>query len=130
MNHPRLSIIPAGAITDSRLTPRALQVLCLLGRHTDDGGWCRIRQTKMAEELHCARSTIQVALDCLYEAKWVERRLNGRIGAVDPDPDHPYASHSYRVVLDHPCDDDGICEENIVSEIEGGVPDLEEGGAR
>lgn len=100
---PRLSIIPAGAVTDGRLSPRALQVLCLLGRHTDDNGWCRIRQTRMAEEIGCARSTIQAALDQLYEAKWVERRLEGRPGAADPDPEkQPYASHAYRVILDVP----------------------------
>lgn len=98
---PRLAIIPAGAVTDRRLSQRALQVLCLLGRHTDDNGWCRIRQTRMAEEIGCARSTIQAALDLLYEAKWVERRLEGRPGASSPDPEkQPYASHAYRVILD------------------------------
>ncbi len=98
----RFSVIPAGAITDPRLLghPRALQVLCLLGRHTDDMGWCRRSQTKMAQELACARSTIQASLDTLYEAGWVERRLEGR-GSVAPDPDKaPFAAHSYRVILD------------------------------
>lgn len=101
MRAPRLSIIPAAAVTDTRLTPRALQVLCLLGRHMDDHGWLRIRQTKLAEELGCARSTIQDALELLYRSGWVEMKRQGRPGAVDPDEaKQPYASHSYRVVLD------------------------------
>lgn len=51
MSGPRLSIIPARAATDKALKPRDLQVLCVLGRHTDDLGWCRRSQVKMANEM-------------------------------------------------------------------------------
>lgn len=98
----RFSVIPAGAITDARLVeaPRALQVLCLIGRHIDDFGWCRRSQVQMAKELKCARSTVQAALDLLYETGWLERRLEGR-GKRAPDPaGKPFAAHSYRVILD------------------------------
>jgi hypothetical protein len=96
----RYSIIPAGAIIDPRLNGRALQVLCLLGRHVDDNGWCRRSQTKMAEELSCHRSTIQAGLELLYETEWVERRLEGR-GRTGPDETkQPFSAHSYRVRLD------------------------------
>lgn len=121
MASPRLSIIPASAVTDKRLTPRALQVLCLLGRHMDDSGWLRVRQTRLAEELGCARSTVQDALDLLYEAGWVEMQRQGRPGAADPDAvNRPYASHAYRVVLDTKEAPSLVAEE---TESDGGVPD-------
>jgi len=47
----RYSITPAAAATDPRLEPQDLQVLCLLGRHTDRNGWCQRSQVKMAGEL-------------------------------------------------------------------------------
>jgi len=96
----RFSIIPAGAIIDQRLTPRALQVLCLLGRHTDNNGWCTRSQVKMAKELGCARTTIYDALELLREAQWVERRPNGRGSKAAEECDYPFASYSYRVLLD------------------------------
>lgn len=96
----RFSVIPAGAIIDARLTPRALQVLCLLGRHTNDQGWCSRSQVKMARELECARSTVYDALEVLLAAGWVERRANGRGGRAPESADHPFSAYSYRVVLD------------------------------
>ena len=45
---PRLSIIPAGPIFDRSLEGRDLQVLGLLGCHTDKAGWCSRSQVKMA----------------------------------------------------------------------------------
>lgn len=96
----RFSVIPAGAITDARLTPRALQVLCLLGRHTNDAGWCSRSQVKMARELGCGRSTIYDAASLLFECGWVERRANGRGGRAPIDGEQPFAAYSYRVLLD------------------------------
>lgn len=101
MSGPRLSIIPAGAVTDRSLEPRDLQVLCLLGRHTDDLGWCFRSQVKMAAELDCSRASLQRSLDRLYEAGWVEKRLRN-LGVGTPDPKHPHAAHAYRVILDRP----------------------------
>lgn len=97
MTGPRLSIIPARAATDRSLKPRDLQVLCVLGRHTDDLGWCRRSQVKMADEMGCARSTVFEAIERLIRAGYLERHVleseNGRDSA-----------HSYRVILDpiHP----------------------------
>lgn len=99
---PRLSIIPAGAVTDAALEPRDLQVLCLLGRHIDQQGWCTRSQVKMAAELNCGRATVQRSLDRLYDAGWVQKRRRG------PEPDsgaQPHASYAYRVILDR--DDEG-----------------------
>jgi Helix-turn-helix domain len=95
MSGPRFSIIPAGAVTDTRLEPRDLQVLCLLGRHTDDSGWCSRSQVKMARELKCGRATVQRAIGRLVEAGWLQHRPTTRRDGGD-------CSHDYRVMLDQP----------------------------
>jgi hypothetical protein len=97
MSGPRLSIIPARAATDPALKPRDLQVLCVLGRHTDDLGWCRKSQVKMADEMGCARSTVFDAIERLVKAGYLERHVQEE----DNGRDSP---HIYRVILDpaHP----------------------------
>jgi len=97
----RYSIVPAGAITDPDITPRDLQVLCLLGRHANDHGWCRRSQVTMGEELNCDRRTVQRALDRLVEAGYVQQKAEGR-GNIPPpgQNEQPFAAHSYRVLLD------------------------------
>jgi hypothetical protein len=110
----RYAIIPAGAITDARVEPRALQVLCLLGRHANDNGWCRRSQVKMAEELNCGRTTINRAIDLLVETGYVERKEEGR-GSAKPQPGkQPFAAYSYRVRLDR-------SDKEIQDVTEGGV---------
>lgn len=99
MSNPRLSIIPAGAVTDRSLEPRDLQVLCLLGRHTDAAGWCRRSQVKMSAELNCGRSSVQRSLDRLADAGWVEKKRRDLAGIAD-EASQPSASYAYRVVLD------------------------------
>ena len=116
MADPRLSIIPAGAVTDPNIEGRDLQVLCLLGRHIDDGGWCRRSQVKMARELHCARSTIQVSLARLVTAGWVQQRVEERPSGAD-------SAHSYRVILDR---DEPRTESMAEPD---SSPQLDEGGA-
>lgn len=93
MSGPRYSIIPAAAVVDPRLEGRDLQVLALLGTHTNEDGWCRRSQVKMAEQLKCARSTVQAALRRLGEAEYVEVKTEMRRDGGD-------ASHWYRVRLD------------------------------
>ena len=97
MSGPRLSIIPARAATDRALKPRDLQVLCVLGRHTDDFGWCRRSQVKMADEMGCARSTVFEAIERLVASGYLERHEQN-------DPSGRDSAHVYRVVLDpvHP----------------------------
>lgn len=97
MSNPRLSIIPAGAVTDRSLEPRDLQTLCLLGRHIDRAGWCTRSQVRMASELGCGRATLQRSLDRLYEAGWVEKR---RRDVWRPEDSTPSSSYAYRVKLD------------------------------
>ncbi|MCF6111983.1 helix-turn-helix domain-containing protein [Mesorhizobium muleiense] len=97
MTGPRLSIIPARAATDRSLKPRDLQVLCVLGRHTDDLGWCTRSQVKMSVEMGCARSTVFEAIERLMAAGYLERHVVEQSNGRD-------APHLYRVILDpvHP----------------------------
>lgn len=97
MTGPRLSVIPARAATDRSLKPRDLQVLCVLGRHTDDLGWCRRSQVRMAEEMGCARSTVFEAVERLVAAGYLERHVQESDNGRD-------SAHVFRVVLDpkHP----------------------------
>jgi hypothetical protein len=97
MSGPRLSIIPARAATDPALKPRDLQVLCVLGRHTNDAGWCRRSQVKMAEEMGCGRATVFDAVERLIAAGYLERHVHAETNGRD-------SPHSFRVILDpvHP----------------------------
>lgn len=99
MSGPRLSIIPAGAVFDRTLEGRDLQVLALLGIHTNKLGWCFKSQVRMAHELGCGRSSIQRSLDRLYSSDWVEKRLRTK-GRTAANPERPHAAHAYRVKLD------------------------------
>jgi hypothetical protein len=92
-HEPRFSIIPGWIVTDPRLKGRDLQVLCLLGRHTDKQGWCRRSQVKMAEQLACARSTVQASLDRLSDVGVVEKHQEN-------NPDGRDSAHFYRVIYD------------------------------
>ena len=84
---PRFSVIPAGAILDPALKGQDLRVLCLLGRHTNDNGWCRRSQVKMAKQLDCSRSTVQTALRRLEDAGWVERSpIDGKSQGLNLTP--------------------------------------------
>lgn len=93
MSGPRYSIIPRGAVLDGRLQGRDLQVLCVLGSHTDDGGWAIRSQVKVAAAIGCARSTVQASMKRLVDAGYVEIHSNQRRDGGD-------ASNWYRVRLD------------------------------
>ncbi|MDH6265523.1 hypothetical protein M2360_000913 [Rhizobium sp. SG_E_25_P2] len=136
MSQVRFSVIPAWVVTDPRLKGRDLQVLCLLGRHTDRGGWCRRSQVKMAGEMGVARSTVQASLDRLYGLGVVEKHQQQSADGRD-------SAHWYRVILDQPppagfafaawLNEDGendISETEDVAENAGSTPaDISAGGA-
>lgn len=110
MSNPRLSIIPAGAVTDRSLEPRDLQVLCLLGRHTDKAGWCVRSQVRMAAEIDCSRGSLQNSLDRLSQSNWIEKKR--RDTEVEEAGKHPSRSYAYRVLLDR----DDFALESVVKD--------------
>ncbi|MBB4185839.1 putative transcriptional regulator [Sinorhizobium terangae] len=94
MSNARFSIIPGWVVADRRLKGRDLQVLCVLGQHTNrKHGWCRRSQVKMAAEMGCARSTVQASLDRLVKIGAVERREVVSDSGRD-------SAHWYRVIYD------------------------------
>lgn len=93
---PRLSVIPGWVVLHPDLKGKDLQVLCTLGLNANRRhGWTRRSQVKIAEQLSCARSTVQASINRLVEIGAVERREvvseNGRDSA-----------HWYRIVYDVP----------------------------
>ncbi|WP_099866052.1 helix-turn-helix domain-containing protein [Pararhizobium haloflavum] len=93
MSKTKFSIIPGWIVTDARLKGRDLQVICLLGRYTNRDGWCFRSQVKMAGQLGCARSTVQLSLDRLVSIGAVERRAGESRDGRD-------CSYHYRVIYD------------------------------
>jgi hypothetical protein len=87
---PRYSIIPALAVTDLRLSPAALRVLCVLGTHTDQQGWCHPSYGEIAKESGLHRSTVINALKLLVETAYVETSRRYRQNGSD-------TSNQYRV---------------------------------
>ena len=98
MSGPRYAVIPAAAATDAHIKPRDLQLLCVLGRHTDDLGWCRRSQVKMASEMGCSRGTVFNAIERLIKRGYLERHIVESESGRD-------SAHLYRVVLDPVLDD-------------------------
>jgi hypothetical protein len=140
MSKPRLSIIPAGAIFDRSLEPRDLQVIGLLGCHTDKAGWCRRSQVKMAVQLGCGRASVQRSLERLCDAGWVQKKRP----PWSNEGGQPSHSYMYRVVLDRDDyvslsndddegDDSGSYAENADDGVDCppvGTPETEGQGAR
>jgi hypothetical protein len=93
MSGPRYSVIPGGAPTDPRLKGKALQVLCILGRHTDRKGWCTRSQVGMSRLLGCSPSTVNAAVKLLVECGYLEQRRLVRDDGGD-------RASEYRVLLD------------------------------
>ncbi|CTQ52947.1 hypothetical protein LP7551_01467 [Roseibium album] len=89
----RFSIVPAKAATDPELKLRDLQLLCILGRHTDTAGWCRRSQVKMAAEMGCCRATVYNSIKRLVQRGYVARVPAETASGRD-------SAHYYRVILD------------------------------
>jgi hypothetical protein len=90
---PRYSIIPAAAVTDPRFQGRDLQILGLIGRHTDRNGWCRLNQGKLAAAINVSRPTVSRSITRLVEWGYLETRTHWRA-------DGGRAASSYRVRMD------------------------------
>lgn len=59
---PRYSIIPGEAVYNTALTDFALRVLCVIGSHTNNNGWCIIRRDTLAKRLSAAPRSIARSL--------------------------------------------------------------------
>lgn len=99
MSDPRLSIIPAGAVFDTRLSATDLRVLAVLGTHTDKRGWCFPKQKAVAERIGVARTTVTAAIKKLVECGWVKKKPRFRAGGGK-------TTCLYQVALDTPFEGD------------------------
>ncbi|RYC10061.1 hypothetical protein [Ciceribacter ferrooxidans] len=124
VDEPRLSIIPGWVVTCPDLKGKDLQVLCILGRNANRRhGWTRRSQVKIAEQLGCARSTVQASINRLVEIGAVERREvvseNGRDSAhwyrviYDAAPPAGYDFDAYRADEDEECGPISDAEEEV-----------------
>lgn len=117
VGRPRFSIIPAAAVTDPALSGgHDLKVLALLGRHTDNAGWCTRSQVKMARELGCGRGTVQRSIVRLVDAGYLEVRPIVRENGGD-------AAAEYRVLFD--IEDAPVCRKRGGAHQRAGVPTLD-----
>ena len=73
MTGPRLSIIPARFVEDTRPDLSHYKVLNALGRHLDSDGWCRVKQTTLADAIGLSRETVCRKLNNLVEWGYVEK---------------------------------------------------------
>ena len=90
-NGPQLSILPAEAVRDRRITPAQFRTLAALGIFSDKEGCCFPSLSKLAEILGVSPSTVHGHLKGLESVGRIEisrrRRRNGT-----------YSSCSYRII--------------------------------
>lgn len=92
---PRYSVIPSRAVYDTTLTPRALRVLCALGVHSDNDGWCFPDQATIALELGLSRGRVSTAIVDLVKRGYIACEIRVQKG-------RGMRGLWYRVVLDQP----------------------------
>lgn len=114
-DNPRYSIIPAGAVTDPRIERGDLQVLALLGCHTDKLGWVEASsQSTLATMIKCSRQTFQRSISRLVTAGWVQAKTK-----FVSESGRPYAPYAYRVIMDRDEPEIQPAEFEVAGEIDG-----------
>jgi hypothetical protein len=82
---PNLSIIPAAAVADARLSDVHLRVLCAMGTHTNRLGgnvWASV--ATLAKESNLSERTVQRSLAALIEAGYIRKtERTGRTNLYD-----------------------------------------------
>lgn len=93
----RFAIMPAAAVTDTRLSTRDLSVLAAIGVHTDRNGWCYPSLGRLGDMLGISRQAVQKSMRVLTAAGYVQAVARAR-------EDGGQASNRMRVLFDteHP----------------------------
>lgn len=105
---PRYSIIRGDFPSDQRADVGHFRVYTLIGRHTDEQGWCRLKQITIGDAVGLSRKTVNLKITDLVEWGYVEKNATDATGRAI----------WYRTILDAPFappqtgdeDDDGDCE--------------------
>ncbi|RUV26577.1 helix-turn-helix domain-containing protein [Mesorhizobium sp. M5C.F.Ca.IN.020.32.2.1] len=106
MAGPRYSIMPADAVFDLKAARLDIHVLAAIGTHTDNNGWCILRQKTLAEKIGSTAPSVRNSIGRLVKLGYLRvRHRHAESGAQ-------LASY-YQVVMDRepvfPADfDDGI----------------------
>lgn len=90
MAGPRYSIIPADFVRDQRADIGHFRVINVIGCYTGKGGWCRLKQITIAEQVGLTRETVNRKLKDLVAWGYIEKRSNDTIGRAI----------SYRTIMD------------------------------
>lgn len=93
MSGPRYSIIPADALRDTRITDVHLRILAIMGSHSDENGWLKLNQKRLAEQANRSRETVNRKISELFEWGYIRKR--GRVGE-----DGRRLINFYQVVMD------------------------------
>ncbi len=82
MSGPRYSIIPQRFFKDARPHLSHTKVIGVLGTHSNETGWCRLKQRSISDSSALARETVNRAIADLIEWGYVEKRdVKGRSSA-------------------------------------------------
>lgn len=96
MSEPRVSIIPAAATIDKRLTALDIRILAILGREQARHGFTRLNRRQIAEWARCSEGSVPRSVRKLVSLGYVERRaaFEGKV----------QSANEYRTRLDQPLD--------------------------
>lgn len=89
---PRYSIIRGDFPEDQRADVGHFRVYTLIGRHTDENGWCRLKQLSIGEEVGLSRKTVNLKISDLVAWGYVEKRVHDGSGRAI----------WYRTIMDKP----------------------------
>jgi biotin operon repressor len=87
-----MSIIPARAIDDKRLSPECLRVLATIGTYSNRDGWCFPSQTTIGNRLGVTRSAINMQIKHLVKCGYIEKQERYK--------DNAQISSLYRIIFD------------------------------
>src|SRR5690606_5853030 len=93
----RYSVIPSAAMRDTRLSPRDISVLAVVGVFADENGWAYPSIGTLGEILGITRQAVQKSTRLLIALRYMESRKRRR-------RDGGQTSNMMRVLLDteHP----------------------------
>jgi hypothetical protein len=80
VSKPRYSIIPGDFAEDPRADVGHFRVLNLIGRHTDEHGWCRLKQITIGNAVGVSRKTVNEKIGDLVAWGYVEKYAQDATG--------------------------------------------------
>lgn len=69
----RFIILPARILDDEDLTRSDLRILCAFGQETDRNGWCKVKQSTIAEKANLSRPYVNDRIRHLSDAGYLEQ---------------------------------------------------------